>query len=516
MAKIKNMYIIGIIALVALLYFINPLGLFSIGVGDIDQQQTAYTNSYSTITGQSFTPAHNLISKIEIYLGSAANPSNLMITLYSSPSKTSVIGTASKVVSNLGWNEFIFPSSIPLTIGNVYYFEVTGDTNMDVVMAKSGNPYSGGLFYTAGAPQSNYDMAFKTYYSAVQPQCPITSGTECTSCEKYIEVDKAWRQSVCSTSLNLGCINNIQKSLSEYSSITNVGGIPTGCSTFNCTRMDSFVSSLCKTCDNLQQAYSSGCLTSYNICKYILQTNYSSEYAKWNIGSGQCTIPVCVPDNSCAATTCSNSTCRNNCQNYIQGTKNCQLGGNIIITSINAIKSGLTITYTVNWNGGNAPYTVSLQEAQNSQWSVYKDNLYATSYSMSHTYPNYGTYPVLIIVSDANQAVNQIYTTNLSQNIPSCTSHTYSYGSCFNNSRTLTLVSSTPAGCAGGVVPQTTQSCTPTPSVCGNGVCESDETVTSCPADCSSTSTFWAKYKILIIVGGIFIVLLLLTGRKRR
>jgi Bacterial Ig domain len=122
---------------------------------------------------QSFIPTAGSLDAIQILLQSVGTPCDVKINVYNAPSPAAPIGTMIMNPGALGvptWVEFKFNSTIPLTAGSLYYFDV-------VQMLSgyhyewyydSGNPYPPGQGWMRGVPMDPYglpfDWAFQTEY----------------------------------------------------------------------------------------------------------------------------------------------------------------------------------------------------------------------------------------------------------------------------------------------------------------------------------------------------------------
>jgi len=209
---------IALVIIVLLVVFRVDLNLnsrFAVGVGNVDQSQTTYTNTLHISTtghsapnyngylvGQTFKPTVTTLSKIEINLYSTT-PGNIILSVYDSPSKTTLWGSSTLINPSSGWQEFVFPTPISVIPGTSYYFEIT-TTSVDlngqsIKYNIAGNYANGDTYYksyTGTFSVSNYDLVFKTYYSSV---C-----TESWTCGSWSACNSGTQTRTCTDSNNCG------------------------------------------------------------------------------------------------------------------------------------------------------------------------------------------------------------------------------------------------------------------------------------------------------------------------
>jgi hypothetical protein len=108
--------------------------------------------------GQSFTPSLSAVGFVRFYLwdGKFGAGSNLTtyVTLHSGSITGPVIGTSDPILLAPGFNapqDFLFPSPIPVTPANTYYFQLVGQSSTPW-LNNFGFLYSGGNAFALGAP----------------------------------------------------------------------------------------------------------------------------------------------------------------------------------------------------------------------------------------------------------------------------------------------------------------------------------------------------------------------------
>jgi hypothetical protein len=128
---------------------------------------------------QSFVPSVNKLDAINISLVSNGPPCDVQINVYNTPGGQP-IGTSILNPGFLGaatWIQFHFPSTIPLVIGNTYYFDVREMPTPDAYhyewfFFSTNNNYPPGQGWMNTAP-FNYDWTFRTEY---YPEVPRLKG----------------------------------------------------------------------------------------------------------------------------------------------------------------------------------------------------------------------------------------------------------------------------------------------------------------------------------------------------
>ncbi len=187
-----------------------------------------------------------------------------------------------------------------------------------------------------------------------------------------------------------------------------------------------------------------------------LQNTCTGSYS--NIDTSGC-VPCCIPDNSCAASTCSGQTCTNNCGSSVAG------------------------TFAGSWNNISAPC---------SNYGLGSGTVYAQQNSCTGAYQNVDTSGCYFPPVCGNGVVEAGESCDQGGSNGACPSSCSS--SCASNSCPICgngVVQSGEQcdnGGSNGSCPATcSNSCTNnTCSSCGNGVCDGGETCFSCSTDCAS------------------------------
>lgn len=127
----------------------------------------------SWVDFQEFVPTVPTLDTIQILLQNVGTPCDLRINVYNAPPNAAPIATATVnpgVFAGPMWVRFYFNTTIPVTPGALYYFDVvqTLSGNHYAWYYDVGNPYPPGQGWMRGAPMDPYgypfDWAFKTEY----------------------------------------------------------------------------------------------------------------------------------------------------------------------------------------------------------------------------------------------------------------------------------------------------------------------------------------------------------------
>ena len=138
-------------------------GVFTVSVniiysGDVlDQYQEQYNGDFQVYGdqwgAQSFTPALDTLTRVELYLYQHGAPDNIVVSIRESLSGSdlvSVVKTPAEIPGSVGWVEFDF-SDLTVNPDNTYYVVVhtSGGSRSNCYLwgYGSGNPYVDGLLY---------------------------------------------------------------------------------------------------------------------------------------------------------------------------------------------------------------------------------------------------------------------------------------------------------------------------------------------------------------------------------
>jgi len=138
-------------------------GVFTVSVniiysGDVlDQYQEQYNGDFQVYGdqwgAQSFTPALDTLTRVELYLYQHGAPDNIVVSIRESLSGSdlvSVVKTPAEIPGSVGWVEFDF-SDLTVNPDNTYYVVVhtsgVSRSNCYLWGYGSGNPYVDGLLY---------------------------------------------------------------------------------------------------------------------------------------------------------------------------------------------------------------------------------------------------------------------------------------------------------------------------------------------------------------------------------
>ena len=123
--------------------------------------------------GQSFTPALSGIDAFEFFSRIAVTATSWQINLREGTVDGTILDTSNPVSGNISAGDpinFMFPTTIALTPGNVYVAEILFSTDPNGLAVQDvGNPYSGGEIVGLGPRFRNWDYKFREGLSAGNP-----------------------------------------------------------------------------------------------------------------------------------------------------------------------------------------------------------------------------------------------------------------------------------------------------------------------------------------------------------
>jgi hypothetical protein len=201
-------------------------------------------------------------------------------------------------------------------------------------------------------------------------------------------------------------------------------------------------------------------------CAYATPTCSSFTYSAWT---------TCLNNSQTRTVTASSPT---GCIGGTPGplTQSCVVGASTVTARINAGYSGSAVPLAVTVSGANSTTTNGTITNCEWNWGDGTPNVSGSNCGQTrHTFNNVGTFTVLLKVTDSNGTIGTttktIFTTGSNSTttpvVSTCTSFTYSsWGACSaSGTQTRTVLTSSPAGCTGGM-PVLTQSCTYTAPAC--------------------------------------------------
>jgi len=172
--------------------FIVYVTVISEGDEQLDQMQISYNNKFNIYKGlwkaQSFIPALQVLTSVELYVGSIGSPPNdLVLSVRSNlfGSNLAVVSvTIGSISESLGWIRFDF-SDIDVISGQTYYLVLNseGGSSQNCYVWGYGysDPYPFGSYWYSGNYGSNwfeyalFDFCFKSYGISLGPTDPILS-----------------------------------------------------------------------------------------------------------------------------------------------------------------------------------------------------------------------------------------------------------------------------------------------------------------------------------------------------
>lgn len=130
-------------------------------------QTNADGTMWTGVLGQTFLSPNHSILVTNISLNSTIVSNYTSVCIYTIPVATTLLGCSDEINTTVGWNAYLFNTSVTLDISTTYYFEVTSSIIAGNPMQLSINEllvplYGDGILYfgVARTPSPSYDLAF--------------------------------------------------------------------------------------------------------------------------------------------------------------------------------------------------------------------------------------------------------------------------------------------------------------------------------------------------------------------